>query len=265
MAKHRMKHGRRQTFIGSVAVLVVVAFVGFLMITNLRVNRTTVTSNDTAELIEARVRQVNELQQEVNKLSTQIDTLNKLATNSKDATGNDAGSGTMLPAVEGEGLTVTLNDSQLWKNRVDANGSSADIDSYVIHQQDVEAVVDALWAGGAEVMQIMDQRILANSAVICAGNVLLLQGKRYSPPFTISAIGPVKSMERALDESDTINTFKQYVTAFGLGYDVKQEFLHFDETPSLLQPLKYAKVIPEANKNNDQQPEQPAEDTNGSN
>ncbi|EFA22357.1 DUF881 domain-containing protein [Bifidobacterium gallicum] len=250
MAKHTMKHGTHQTFVGSMAVLVVVAVVGFLIMTNLRVNRTAVTTNDTAELIESRVHQVNELQAEVNKLSAQVDTLNTLATNTKGATGDDAGSSTMLPAVEGDGLTVTLNDSSLWKNSVGANGSSADIDKYVVHQQDVEAVVNALWAGGAEVMQIMDQRVLANSAIICSGNVLMMQGKRYSPPFTISAIGPVRSMQRALDRSKAIGIYKEYVSAFGLGYSVKQEYLHFDATPSLLQPLKYATVVP--------QPKEPA-------
>ena len=89
----------------------------------------------------------------------------------------------MLPAVEGPGLVVTLDDSPLWENMVDANGSSANINDYVVHQQDIEAVVNALWAGGAESMQIMDQRVLFNSAVRCSGNVLLLQGKKYSPPF----------------------------------------------------------------------------------
>ena len=83
---------------------------------------------------------------------------------------------------------MTLNDSPLWENMVDSSGSAANINDYVVHQEDVEAVVNALWAGGAESMMIMDQRVLFNSAVICQGNVLLLQGKKYSPPFTVSAI-----------------------------------------------------------------------------
>ena len=124
----------------------------------------------------------------------------------------------MLPAVEGPGLVVTLDDSPLWENMVDANGSSANINDYVVHQQDIEAVVNALWAGGAESMQIMDQRVLFNSAVRCSGNVLLLQGKKYSPPFKISAIGPVEGMRKALDDSEEVSIYKQYVSAFGLGF-----------------------------------------------
>ena len=32
--------------------------------------------------------------------------------------------------------------------------AGADPDDYVIHQQDVQAVVNALWAGGAEAMKL---------------------------------------------------------------------------------------------------------------
>ena len=50
-------------------------------------------------------------------------------------------------------------------------------------------MVNALWSGGAEAMQIMDQRVIATSAVRCVGNTLILQGRVYSPPYTITAIG----------------------------------------------------------------------------
>ena len=149
----------------------------------------------------------------------------------------------MLPAVEGPGITVTLNDSSMWQSVADTAGSSVDWDKYVVHQQDVEAVVNALWAGGAESMEVMGQRLLPTSAVICSGNVLLLQGKKYSPPFTISAIGPPELMKHALDNSRAVQIYKQYVDAFGLGYEVKdEERLEFASTPLLLQPLQYARV-----------------------
>ena len=44
-------------------------------------------------------------------------------------------------------------------------------------------MVNALWAGGAEAMQIMDQRVISTSAVRCVGNTLILQGRVYSPPY----------------------------------------------------------------------------------
>lgn len=82
-------------------------------------------------------------------------------------------------------------------------------------------MVNALWAGGADALMIMDQRVLFNSAVICSGNVLSLHGKKYSPPFTISAIGDPQRLRAALNDSEAITILKQYVTAFGIGYKVE--------------------------------------------
>ena len=232
---------------GGLSVFVILALSGYLLMTNLRVNRSATVTSDTSKLVEQRVDEVNSLQQQVNSLSSQVNTLNKLANNKSSdeaaSAGEDAGGGTLLTAVQGPGITVTLDDSPLWENLVDSSGSSSNINDYVIHQQDIEAVVNALWSGGAESMMIQDQRVLSNSAVICQGNVLLLQGKKYSPPYTISAIGPVDGMRAALNSSPAIDIYQQYVSAFGLGWKVRdQASLKFPETAALLSPLRYASV-----------------------
>ena len=59
-------------------------------------------------------------------------------------------------------------------------------DDIVVHQQDVQAVVNALWASGAEAMMIQDQRVISTSAVRCVGNTLILQGRVYAPPYRIT-------------------------------------------------------------------------------
>lgn len=264
MAKHAGRHAaRRNTWVGRIAVMLVVALSGWLLVTNLRVNSTASVPNDTAELIEQRVNQVQGLQDDVQKLSAQISTLTGITASNgsgssdgnegggSDATDtDDPGAGTTLPAIEGPGLAVTLDDSPLWEQAVDGSGSADDIDSYVIHQQDIEAVINALWAGGARAMMFEDQRILFNSAVLCAGNVVSLHGKRYSPPFTITAIGNVDDLTAALDDSKQIKIYKEYVSAFGLGWKVeKRKKLEYPETAALLQPLKYATVPADAKRN----------------
>jgi uncharacterized protein YlxW (UPF0749 family) len=91
----------------------------------------------------------------------------------------------------------------------------------VVHQQDVQGVVNALWAGGAEAMMIMDQRVISTSAVRCVGNTLILQGRVYSPPFVITGMGNPDAMRKALDASPQVQVYKQYVDAIGLGYEVR--------------------------------------------
>ena len=78
----------------------------------------------------------------------------------------------------------------------------------------------------------------------CSGNVLLLQGKKYSPPFKISAIGPVGEIRKALDDSTEVSIYRQYVSAFGLGWQVEEkDKLHFEATDAFQQPLQYAKAV----------------------
>jgi uncharacterized protein YlxW (UPF0749 family) len=131
-----------------------------------------------------------------------------------------------LPAgtqpVTGPALTVSLDDApHLQAGQTLPGNPSAD--DLVVHQQDVQAVVNALWAGGAEAMTLMGQRVLSTTAVRCVGNTLLLHGRVYSPPFVISAIGDQDAMSRALDAAPDVTVFQQYVAAYQLGYDVRRQ------------------------------------------
>jgi uncharacterized protein YlxW (UPF0749 family) len=119
--------------------------------------------------------------------------------------------------VTGRGVRVSLNDAP-HDRRVPGDPSPDDL---VVHQQDVQAVVNALWAGGATGVQIMDQRLISTSAVRCVGNTLILQGVVYSPPFRITATGAPERLRAALDASPEIQIYRQYVDEYGLGYTVK--------------------------------------------
>jgi|SRR5208283_3337913 len=118
--------------------------------------------------------------------------------------------------VHGPGLVVTLEDAQR-----DANGRfprDASPDDLVVHQQDIQAVLNALWSAGAEAIQMQDQRIITTSVPRCVGNTLLLNGRTYSPPYTITAIGNAAAMQAALAAAPLVTLYKQYVVRFGLGY-----------------------------------------------
>jgi uncharacterized protein YlxW (UPF0749 family) len=121
-----------------------------------------------------------------------------------------------LDPMTGPGLVVTLNDAQR-----DAEGRfprDASPDDLVVHQQDIDAVLNAMWSAGAEGIQMQDQRIIGTSAPRCVGNTLLLNGRTYSPPYVITAIGDAAAMQAALAASPGVVLYKQYVVRFGLGY-----------------------------------------------
>lgn len=124
-----------------------------------------------------------------------------------------------LVAVSGPAVSVTLDDAPRRKGRP----LTGDPDDLVVHQQDLEAVVNALWAGGAEAMTLMGQRIVSTSAVRCVGNTVILHGRVYSPPFVVQAIGDPLALRSALAREPGVLVFQDYVERFGLRYTVETE------------------------------------------
>lgn len=124
--------------------------------------------------------------------------------------------------VSGAALTVTLDDAP-----PDATANPGypepQPNDLVIHQQDLQAVVNALWQGGASGIRVMDQRLISTSAVRCVGNTLILQGRVYSPPYKITAVGDQDKLREALDDSPAIQNYQLYVQAYGLGWQVDED------------------------------------------
>lgn len=174
------------------------------------------------DLVREAQQSVDRLTVQRDSLSTEIDSHHGGSPESHAALGaitrrsaELAGDAGTVP-MRGPGLVVTLNDAQR-----DAQGRfprDASPDDLVVHQQDIQAVLNALWSAGAEGIQMQDQRIIATSAPRCVGNTLLLNGRTYSPPYVITAIGDAAAMQAALAAAPNVTLYKQYVVRFGLGY-----------------------------------------------
>ncbi|MHC3470232.1 DUF881 domain-containing protein [Streptomyces sp. 7R007] len=125
--------------------------------------------------------------------------------------------------VRGTAITVTLNDAPPNATAKLPGYPEPQPDYLVIHQQDLQAVVNALWQGGAKGIKVMDQRLISTSAVRCVGNTLILQGRVYSPPYKITAVGDPEKLNRALSDSTAIQNYMVYVNVYGLGWKVTQD------------------------------------------
>ncbi|MHA7134478.1 DUF881 domain-containing protein [Oerskovia turbata] len=139
--------------------------------------------------------------------------------------------------VSGPGLSVTLDDAP-----PSQQSRTANVDNLVVHQQDLQEVINALWAGGAEAMTLQGQRVTPTTAFRCVGNVLNLHGRVYSPPYVVSAIGDPAALQAALDRSKQIEIYQQYVDAYGLGWKLEKssslDIPAFEGTTD----LRYARV-----------------------
>ncbi|HEX7104947.1 MAG TPA: DUF881 domain-containing protein [Acidothermaceae bacterium] len=170
-------------------------------------------------LVIDQTKQLADLQQQVQaatSLAARTDRRVALARDQAEAVADDAG----MSPVTGPAVTVALDDAPPLPG---AQRGSVPPDYLVVHQQDVQAVVNALWAGGAEAMTLQGQRVISTSAVRCVGNTLLLHGVVYSPPYVVTAIGDVDRLRAALAEAPDIIIYKQYVQAYHLGYSVKTQ------------------------------------------
>ena len=176
-----------------------------------------------ADLAQQESQRVTALREEVAALSADVealsagldsDVLEQLEARAESLAG-PAGTS----AVRGPGLTVSLDDAP--EEFRDAAG--AQVADTIVHQQDLQAVVNALWAGGAEAMTLQGQRVVSTTAVKCVGNTVILHGVPYSPPYVVRAIGDPDTLQRSLEASRYIQAYLDAVEAYQLGWDVRAD------------------------------------------
>jgi uncharacterized protein YlxW (UPF0749 family) len=176
-------------------------------------------------LIEQRNNSIARQQQELAGLQRQVQQLTRQAASRDGAVAaaqaaGDAGalSAGLVP-LTGPGVQIVLDDAPTRPDGTLPPGAGPD--DLVIHQSDVQAVVNALWAAGADGVAVMNQRLVATSAVRCVGNVLLLQGRTYSPPFVITAIADGAAVRARLAESAQVQILQQAADQLGLTFTVR--------------------------------------------
>jgi uncharacterized protein YlxW (UPF0749 family) len=176
--------------------------------TDLRPGRYT----DLASLVRGDAARVETLRQRVADLNTQIGLLSgsvdskqvtkvrRVASRMKDPAG-------LLPAI-GPGVTVTLSDAP---QGTDSNAPDTveNPNLLLVHQQDIQAVVNAMWKGGAEAVTIQGQRVVSTTGIRCIGNSVQLQGVPYSQPYVISAIGDPAALQTAIDDDAYLQVYRE--------------------------------------------------------
>jgi len=97
-----------------------------------------------------------------------------------------------LTNVRGSGLTVTMEDS------IKTIEGVYDLNTYLVHDEDILKVVNELRSAGAEAISVNEQRIISTSEIRCAGTTIFINGERVGAPFVIKAIGDPALLESAM-------------------------------------------------------------------
>lgn len=181
---------------------------------DLRPNRNT----DLVGLIQSESKHNQQLAEKVAVLRKDVDALTKTDGGNVSQRKLDAASAAAGQSpVKGPAVAVVLDDAP---RGVHPAGVSAEL--LIVHQQDIQAVVNALWSGGAEAMTIQGQRVTSRTGVKCVGNSVVLHGVPYAPPYEIVAIGDQAKLEQALTTSAALRIYRQYVATYGLGYSQRR-------------------------------------------
>jgi len=98
-----------------------------------------------------------------------------------------------LVEVTGPGIRITLDDS---KEPVQAGEN---LNLYVIHEDYIRDIFNALWNGGAEAIAVNGQRVMTNTEVFCSGSYIQINVTRQMPPYVIEAIGETNTLISALN------------------------------------------------------------------
>ena len=180
---------------------------------------------DLPSLVASRQSAVARLQQQAAALRSQVD-----ARTAGTAAGNEqvqkaqqaesqAGTLAGTAAVSGPGVMVSLDDApRSARTRPPPPGiPPPTANDLVVHQQDVQAAFNGLRAGGAKALSVMGQRVIATTAVRCVGNTLLVNGRVYSPPFVIRAVGDPQHLRSGPRSRTRGRNLRQYVRHTGSG------------------------------------------------
>ncbi|MDF2865595.1 MAG: hypothetical protein K0R72_404 [Clostridia bacterium] len=115
--------------------------------------------------------------------------------------------------VKGEGIVIVLTDG----TKVLEPDLRQDS---LVHDSDLLTVVNELKAAGAEAISINGQRVIATSAIRCAGPIIQVNYQRVAAPFTVKAIGNAQYLESAINIK---NGVADLLREIGIGVKITRE------------------------------------------
>ncbi|UDY23626.1 DUF881 domain-containing protein [Nocardioides sp. Kera G14] len=203
MASRRWRIGT-PLVVATSAVLVVVSALNAHG-TDLRPGRYT----DLAQLTASESQRYQRLEDQVHELDGEVASLTAQVGDTSVRTYRQQAAELRTPAgftrVTGSGLSITLTNAP---DDLIEQTDPDDRPAMVVHQQDIQAVVNALWRGGASAITVAGQRIISTTGIKCTGSTVTLQGVPYPEPFVIEAVGDVEDLTTAIDADAYVQLYR---------------------------------------------------------
>lgn len=145
---------------------------------------------------------------------------------------------TGFTAVSGPGIRITFE-----------NLPSADPSTEWVRDSDLAALVNGLWAAGAEAVSVNGQRITAVTGIRNVGNTVEINQVGVGSPYTVLAIGSPNTLAADLLDSDGGSEFFSLAQQFGWKPDPRNAAqLRIPAAPAAQQRLRSAEHLDDTGK-----------------
>jgi uncharacterized protein YlxW (UPF0749 family) len=216
---------------------------------------------ESARVRSALIHDIDERTARTNRLEHAVETLSAQVSRERDAALAASAQGTSargelrrleghdgLLAVRGPGLTVSIGDAPPLEQTDPVTGQKVTIppdENGRITDRDLQIVVNALWAVGAEAIAVDGRQLATNSTIREAGGAILVDFFPVTTPYAIEAIGdPDRLLPRFVD-SRVGQQYQTYVGAYQIVFDVRASQLLTLKAATAVD-LQHAKVVPSA-------------------
>jgi uncharacterized protein YlxW (UPF0749 family) len=125
--------------------------------------------------------------------------------------------------VSGPGLLVTLADAEPDADEDPVGGTTEPDPRGQVRDGDLQLVVNALWASGAEAVSINGQRLGPTTAIRFAGDAVLVDFRPVTNPYLVSAIGDPATLRSRFLASPEVNALAVISETYGLRFEFAQE------------------------------------------
>lgn len=173
--------------------------------------------------------QIRQRQAETESLQARADELREQVARLRDAQLGDPAAVRQLRALEaatglarvtGDGVVVRVADGPPQLDPV--TGEQVVDPQARIIDRDLQQIVNALWAAGAEAVAVNGRRLTAVSTIRSASGAILVDRQPMSSPYEVAAIGP-KGLAEEFEASAAAALMRLLVDEYGIQYQVRAE------------------------------------------
>jgi uncharacterized protein YlxW (UPF0749 family) len=151
-------------------------------------------------------------------------------------------------AVRGPGIEVVAGDAGAREQTDPATGERVTVpaeDNGRLRDRDLQSIVNALWAAGAEAVAVDGERLAPTTTIRAAGEAILVDLRPVQNPYTIAAVGDPETLLPRFADSEAARRYQSYTGLYGIQFTVRKvgELQLRAATGS---QLRYAEAVPSA-------------------